>query len=135
MTRDARCISKKLTIRDVAKKMCEYNISVIPVGEDNHVEGVITNGCILRSIAKGKDPSRTTAEEAMIKRPHLLQENETLENACRTLCELRTRGLPVVTGQNKLVGFISIDDFAHKSGEQRHCLDILRSTATVVEHV
>ena len=57
MTRDVRVASPDETIRQAAKTMASLDAGVLPVGENDHLIGMITDRDIaIRGIAQGKGP-------------------------------------------------------------------------------
>src|SRR5438874_2256268 len=57
MTRDVRVASPEETVQKAAKTMAELDAGVLPVGENDHLVGMITDRDIaIRGIAKGKGP-------------------------------------------------------------------------------
>src|SRR2546426_1176472 len=91
MTHNARCIDPKLSLKDVAKKMVQHNISAIPVGSNSQVNGVITNGCVLRAIAEGKDINKMTAADVMNKKVFACHENDNIETVAHLMSEKKVR--------------------------------------------
>src|SRR2546430_17347008 len=57
MTRDVRVANPEETIRQAAKTMATLDAGVLPVGENDHLIGMITDRDIaIRGIAQGKGP-------------------------------------------------------------------------------
>ena len=74
MTENPECVTPDTTLTEVARKMRELNVGIIPVVEsmDNRrLKGVITDRDItVRAVAAGKDGNiLNSAEDAVLKRP------------------------------------------------------------------
>ena len=65
MSRDVRVASPRQSIQDAAVIMAEIDAGIVPVGEHDHLVGMVTDRDIaIRAVAKGKGPT-TTIEEVM----------------------------------------------------------------------
>ncbi len=62
--------------------MQKDDIGAVPVGKDDKLIGMITDrGVVIRIVAEGRDPKKTTAEEVMTKGIIYCRTVETVEDA------------------------------------------------------
>src|SRR5271165_7220713 len=68
MHRGIEWVSPDTPVRTLAKKMRQYDIGAIPVGERDRLVGMVTDRDItVRGVANGKDLSKLTARDVMTK--------------------------------------------------------------------
>jgi CBS domain-containing protein len=106
-------------IREVAKRMAQDDIGAVPVGKHDKLVGMITDrDIVVRVVAKGLDPKKTKAEDVMTKGIVYCRTEETIEDAVHLMDQKKIRRLPVLDGDKRLVGMLSLGDVAHASGLQ-----------------
>jgi len=94
-------------VRDAKACMKEYSIGGIPiVGADGKLIGIVTN----RDLRFEKNNNRPIAEVMTSKNLVTVREGTSLEQAEDILQENKIEKLPVVNGDNKLVGLITFRD-------------------------
>ena len=113
MTPDVKIASPKDTLQHAAQMMEAIDCGLLPVGEDDRLVGMLSDRDItLRAVARGKAPDRCTVGEVMSHDIKFIYEDETLEDASRTMSELKIRRLPVLNRKKRLVGILSLGDLA-----------------------
>ena len=126
MTREVIAIKKNVDVQEAARLLSDNRISGLPVvDEENHVIGIVTETDILHTVGVkrghafrdilrhilGKPPpkqkTRAMVEDIMTS-PAITTKPETdLREVARILDQKRIKRLPVVDGENKLIGVIS----------------------------
>ena len=82
MTRDVCVARPDHTIEDVARMMLAIDAGLLPVGDDDHLVGMITDrDIVVRLVAKGKDPSNARVNEAMTREVRSVKEDSTVSEA------------------------------------------------------
>ena len=115
MSRDVRVASPRQSIQDAAAIMAEIDAGIVPVGEHDHLVGMITDRDIaVRAIAKGKGPE-TAIEDVMTKDVKYCYEDEDSEHVLDNLGDLQIRRVPVVSRDKRLVDILSLGDLANQS--------------------
>jgi CBS domain-containing protein len=119
MTGDAQCVGESDSILDAAKMLAEHDIGSMPIcGEDDRLKGMLTDrDIVVKVLAQGKDPSRTTAGELGEGKPVTIGADDPIDEALRTMAEHKVRRLPVIDGQ-RLVGIVSQADIATNLDEK-----------------
>ncbi len=142
MHTDARCCAPATTLTELARMMKAEDIGAIPVSDSGgQLVGIVTDrDIIIRSLAQGMDPARTTARDVMSQPLITCQVDDSLGEAVSLMEERRIRRLPVVDRKGRLVGMLSLGDVCHAAG-QRRCGELIRtvsahhpSTAEAVHH-
>jgi CBS domain-containing protein len=112
MTSDVMLVNPDQTIREAAQMMIEIDAGVLPVAENDHLVGMITDRDIaVRAVATGKSPN-TKVREIMSGEVLYCFDDEELTHVSRNMSDMKVRRLPVVNRDKRLVGVISIGDLA-----------------------
>ncbi|SCY30722.1 CBS domain-containing protein [Nitrosospira sp. Nl5] len=117
MNTDVQTISPDATIEEAAQEMRDGDFGLIPVGEEDDLLGVITDRDIaIRAVAEGKDPD-TPVREVMSEGVVSAHEDDSIEEAAQIMSDHQIRRLPIVDAGNRLVGIVSLGDFAVESSD------------------
>ncbi|MDE3083757.1 MAG: CBS domain-containing protein [Verrucomicrobiota bacterium] len=117
MTPDARCIDPDATLAEVAQVMRELDVGAVPVCDHDRLAGILTDrDIVVRAVAGGRDPNRTTARETMTEGIVYAFDDEDVDEAARIMEENKIRRLPVLNRAKRLVGIISLGDLAMEAG-------------------
>jgi CBS domain-containing protein len=113
MTAGAECVGEDETLTVAAQKMADLGVGALPIcGSDNRLKGMVTDrDIVVECIAKGGDPSSTTARSISDGKPVTIGADDSLNEALRTMAERQVRRLPVIDGHD-LVGMVSLADLA-----------------------
>ena len=98
---------------DCIQVMCDQNIGSIIILEGDKIVGLFTEREIVRRVYKNLNKinlATATVGEYMNPEVVLVKPDTAVEVAMQTFTNKRTRHLPVVDEENKLVGIISIGD-------------------------
>jgi CBS domain-containing protein len=104
-------------VTELAKLMCENDIGAIPIGEDDHLIGMVTDRDIVCKglAAESFDTSRATARDVMTPGIHCCRDDDDLAKAVRHMEELKVRRLPVIGKSKRMVGILSLGDVSHSA--------------------
>lgn len=112
MSRDVKVINPDMTIREAAATMRDEGFGMMPVGENDRMIGTISDRDIaIRAVAEGKDSS-TKVRDVMSDGVAWAFEDESVDQAVKIMSERQVRRLPVVDREKRLVGIVSLGDFA-----------------------
>lgn len=118
MTRNVRLVGPDETMQHVARAMADTDTGALPVGEDDHLVGMVTDRDIaVRGVAQGKGLD-TKVREVMTPDVKYCFEDEDLEQVARTMGEQQVRRLPVMSRDKRLVGILSLGHIAMGEGAQ-----------------
>ena len=117
MNTDVETISPDATIEEAAQQMRDGDYGVLPVGDDENLIGIITDRDIaIRAVAEGKDVD-TPVSEVMSEGVVCANEDDSVEEAAQIMSDHQIRRLPVVDSDGKLIGIVSIGDFAVEASD------------------
>jgi len=106
-------IDADATVMKAVRLMNENEIGCLIVMRRGRAVGIITERDLLkRVIAKSKNPKKTKVREIMTKPLIAGQPNMDLEEATKLMFKMKIKKLPVVEGQGKLLGLITLTDVA-----------------------
>jgi len=126
MSRDVVIVSPTDSLQMVAQKMAEIDSGIMPVGEKDRLVGIVTDrDIVLRAVAKGKTPGKSTARDVMSPDIKYCYEDETLEDAARNMSTLQVKRLPVLNREKRLVGIVSLGDLAMEPEADEQSKDAL----------
>src|SRR5919198_1890490 len=112
MTRDVRVASPDETMQKAAQTMADLDAGVLPVGEKDHLIGMITDRDIaIRGVAKGKGP-KAKVRDVMTDDVKYCFEDQEIEEVTRNMADIQVRRLPVLNREKRLVGILSLGDIA-----------------------
>src|SRR5438105_11168174 len=126
MTPDVRVASPDETIRQAAKTMASLDAGVLPVGENDHLIGMITDRDIaIRGIARGKGP-KAKVRDVMTEDVKYCFEDQEVEEFTRNMADIQVRRLPVLNRDKRLVGILSLGDIAISCDDAKVAGDALQ---------
>ena len=128
MTRGVEPISPEATIQHAAICMAEQDVGALLVGSQEAVEGIITDrDILLRVVVEGRSPKRVRVRDAMSSTLFTCREDDPVERAFAELSEHQIRRLPVLDGDGRLVGIVTLGDLAKRERDPHGALEALRS--------
>ncbi|WP_439438505.1 CBS domain-containing protein [Roseateles sp. DB2] len=113
MTTDPITIAPSETLQRAAQLMDELNVGALPVCENEQLLGIITDRDIaVRAVAEGQDPSTTRVSEVMSNKVRSCTSDVDLGEVLSEMARVQIRRLMVLDEARRLVGIISVGDFA-----------------------
>ena len=118
MSSDVEFTTPASTTKEAARQMHDQHVGALPVIDDERLVGVITDRDICCKVtATGRDAGWTKVEEVMVKDVVTCFDDQSARDAADIMIDNHIRRLPVMTHDNYLVGFLSVDDLARSSHE------------------
>jgi len=118
MHQGATFVEPSTPIRDVAKRMRDNDIGAIPVKQNGHLMGIVTDRDITcRALASGKDIAKITAKDIMSKDIVCCSPEDDLSVAIETMEARQVRRLPVTDSHKALLGMLTLGDISHRAGK------------------
>ena len=101
-------------ITDIAKLMQKNGIGAVPIGENDHLIGMVTDRDIVcKGLAQDNfDVRRATARDVMTSGIHCCSEDDDLTKAAQHMEDLKVRRLPVINKDKRMIGVLSRHDTA-----------------------
>jgi len=120
MTRNVRIASPSETIQQAARMMAEVDSGVIPVGENDHLVGMITDRDIaVRAVAAGKAPDTPIRDVMSCDDVCYCFDDNEISDVAANMADIQVRRLPVVNRDKRLVGILSLGDIAQADNQDR----------------
>jgi CBS domain-containing protein len=123
MSRNPVCCLPSDSAQRVARIMCDQNVGAVPVVMDQDsrkLVGMITDRDLCCSvIADGLDPKSTSIEKFMTLNPVTCRDAENIENCERLMQEHQIRRMPIVDGNDRVIGIVAQADLALKEKPER----------------
>ncbi|HVT13705.1 MAG TPA: CBS domain-containing protein [Fimbriimonadaceae bacterium] len=112
------------SIEDVATRMRDHRVGILPILENGRLVGVITDrDIVVRTVAQGSNPRREAASSIMTACPITIQESADTEDAAVLMRSHRLHRIVVVRDNGTVSGVISLTDLSLLDGD---ALEILR---------
>ena len=128
MSRDVCVISPSTSMQDAARRMAERDIGCLPVGENDRLVGMVTDrDMVLRGISEGRSADSPVGE-VMTAEVKYCFEDEDVDEVAANMAGLEKRRLPVLDRDMRLVGIVSLANFAH-SRDDEASQELLRGVA------
>ena len=115
MTREVQTIGPDQTAKEAANFMLSTDSGSIPVTDGERLVGMITDRDIaVRGVAKGFAPD-TPVSELMTKDCITAREDDDVSTVASKMSEAQVRRLPVIDGDEKLCGIVSLGDLSRET--------------------
>jgi CBS domain-containing protein len=113
MTRDPVILNQDATVEDAAQAMRDRDIGCVLIADKNQkLCGIVTDrDLVIRGIAGGKDPTKTSIEEVSSQALTQLKPSDTIDDAIKLMAKKGIRRIPVIEG-GRPVGVLSLGDLA-----------------------
>lgn len=120
MTRGVECTRPDASDEEVAARMKALDVGSMPVCDNDRLVGIVTDrDIVVRAIAEGRDPKRTSVRETMSRNPVYCFDDQDIEDASRLMKEKQIRRLMVLNRSKRLVGMVSLGDLAVIGGNDK----------------
>lgn len=99
------------TLKKAIVEMSTKGLSMVTiVNQDHCLKGIITDGDLRRMLERDVDVYTVYVDEVMTKTPKFINVKEMAVNALQKMTELTITGMPVVDGNQKVLGSILMQD-------------------------
>lgn len=114
MSKPAVTCSQDDSLNTAAQRMWEHDCGAVPVvGDDGTVVGLLTDRDIcMAAYTQGKPLQAIPVSRAMAKQVFSCHPDDSIEAAERLMTDKKIRRLPVVDGEGRPVGVLSLNDVA-----------------------
>lgn len=109
------------TLDAVARLMWDHDCGAVPVvGDDGTVVGLVTDRDVcMAAYTQGRTLQTIPVSRAMARQVFSCRPEDSIETAERLMADLRIRRLPVVDGEGRPLGVLSLADIARAAMESR----------------
>jgi CBS domain-containing protein len=107
-------------LQAAAERMHARNVgSLVVLNEAKEPVGILTDrDLVVKGVARGLNPYEAVVSEVMTPCPAAVQEETPIEEALRLMRSGGFRRVPVVNGEGKLAGLVSLDDILELLAEE-----------------
>lgn len=113
MTREVKTVTRDDGLHVAARIMREEDVGAIPVCDSGKLVGMVTDrDIVVRAIALGMDCDLCAVDEVMTPDPRSCREDDRICAVLEKMADLKIRRIPVIDPENRLVGIVSLGDFA-----------------------
>lgn len=133
MTKSVSTVTPEMSLYEVAKRMKDGDIGVLPVveGETGKLVGIITDrDIVVRVVAEEKLVRETKVSEVMTAEVFTLKPDDFAFNAARIMGEKQVRRIPIVDDAGVLQGIVSIADIALEMEDQLEVAETLEEISS-----
>ena len=110
---EAVTINENEGIDQVAQRLVSHSVNhVVVVDDAGKLGGIVTSWDITKSIANGKK----ALKDIIVRKVYTTSLNEPLEVASRTLAQHNISALPVVDGNDRVLGIVTSEDISKLLG-------------------
>jgi CBS domain-containing protein len=120
MTQRPRAVTPQTSVREAARLMQEEDVGSLPVVDEGaRLVGIVTDRDVaVRVVGGGLDPEATHVGEVASADVITLTPEHDLDEALGLMARAQVRRLPIVAGENELVGMLAQADIARASKEK-----------------
>jgi len=130
MTRGVRTLTPTDSVSQAAQAMDELNVGVIPVCDGEKLVGMVTDrDIVVRGVAQECDMKTTQLADVMSTNVRCATEDQSVDDVLGQMADSQIRRMPVVDGQQRLVGIVSLGDIADKDSANE--VDLATSLADI----
>ena len=129
MTERPRAVTAQMTVREAARLMDEEDVGSLPVVDDGErLIGIVTDRDVaVRVVGRGLDSDTTVVGDVASRDVVALTPDHDLDDALRLMAREQVRRVPIVSGEDQLVGMLAQADVARAGKE--------KTTGEVVEAI
>ncbi len=109
MTRKFVSIRPDTTMTEAAKVMVKKHVGSLIVKKDQVLEGILTEGDLVKAMAKGLDKKKTKISKIMTKKVYGIKPSKDIYDALVTMKKKKVRWLPVLVNK-KVIGLLTEKD-------------------------
>lgn len=115
MTRDVKVAGPGDTIQQIARLMLDFDTGAIPVVDDGHVIGLITDRDIVLRVAAQGRPLTLPVSEALTPNVEFCFEDDDLTEVSEKMARLQLRRMIILDQNRKLAGILSLGDLSREA--------------------
>ena len=133
MTQEVATIEPDASLQQAAQMMASLDVGMLPVILDEGLLGVITDRDItVRATARGFDPKHAAVSQAMTNAVICGYDSQDIQEGARLMMEHHVRRLPILNGNEQLIGVVSLADLSRASKDKRLGEEILERVSAPV---
>jgi CBS domain-containing protein len=130
MIQEVITIEPSASLVEAAKRMREGNVGILPVVDEDEVQGVITDrDLVVRAIAENADLASIPVGDCATGDPICAHPDWSVEQAMEAMARYQVGRLPVIDDDNHLLGIVTLSSLALRSRGDKKTLDAAREVS------
>jgi CBS domain-containing protein len=126
MTPNPKVISRNTTLREAAQVMAQLECGVLPVGQGEDIEGIITDrDIVIRAIAKGVDVNTENVARVMTDDVCYCEAGDSLQEAAKKMGREQVNRLLVRDKNGSLCGIVTFGSMLRKDDDLEELTEIV----------
>jgi CBS domain-containing protein len=122
MSKNVEIVSPDTFLTEIARRMHQRDCGCILIAKDDRLIGVITDrDLVVRAISKGLNPDNTKVKDIMSNKVLYCYDQDETIDVSLNMAKNKTRRLPVLNMNKRLVGLISLGDLAANIEDHNIC--------------
>ncbi len=134
MSRDLIIGSINQKVSEIAELMKKYDIGFIPIEQNKHIIGVVTDRDIVCSTFSAELDSDAKIERYMTNNVIAIDKDDSLENALKIMGQEKVKRL-IVSDHEKVVGILSLSDIIKTDIDENKFITELRKIWTIHKNI
>jgi CBS domain-containing protein len=107
------------TVMQAVQTMAQESIGALAVTAENGLLGMFSErDLMLRVVSEKRDPDKTLVRDVMTSPVETISRDSTADEALKVMLEKHIRHLPVLNGDGKLCGMLSMRSLLHEKVEE-----------------
>ncbi|MCI9233787.1 MAG: CBS domain-containing protein [Bacilli bacterium] len=134
MSRDLIIGSINQKVSEIAELMKKYDIGFIPIEQNKHIIGVVTDRDIVCSTFSAELDSDAKIERYMTNNVIAIDKDDSLENALKIMGQEKVKRL-IVSDHEKVVGILSLSDIIKTDIDENKFITELKKIWTIHKNI
>jgi CBS domain-containing protein len=124
MIPDVVTIEPSATLVEAARRMRVANVGLLPVVDGQRLHGVITDrDLVIRAMSEGATPSAARVADYVTNDVVAARPDWSVDDARRQMADHRIGRLPVIDGEGRLVGVVTLSSLALRAADENETLE------------
>lgn len=134
MSRDLIIGSINQKVSEIAELMKKYDIGFIPIEQNKHIIGVVTDRDIVCSTFSAELDSDAKIERYMTNNVISIDKDDSIENALKIMGQEKVKRL-IVSDHEKVVGILSLSDIITTDIDEKKFITELKKIWTIHKNI
>lgn len=134
MSRDLIIGSINQKVSEIAELMKKYDIGFIPIEQNKHIIGVVTDRDIICSTFSAELDSDAKIERYMTNNVIAIDKDDSLENALKAMGQEKVKRL-IVSDHEKVVGILSLSDIITTDIDEKKLITELKKIWAIHKNI
>ena len=121
-------------VSEIAELMKKYDIGFIPIAQNKHIIGVVTDRDIICNTFSGELDNEAKIERYMTNNVISIDVNDTIENALKAMGKEKIKRI-IISDHEKVVGILSLSDIIKTDIDEKEFMAELKKIWTIHKNI